>query len=108
MNSEQDWYVATSKYLLHYSKDRIISKTAVNNPSEALSSFPGYFLHISMPGISTIAALNNVTKPALIIPHTDKLIAPGIAENTMQTFYFCVFNKPFRFFPHIKRYLSIF
>jgi hypothetical protein len=108
INSEQDLYVATSKYLLHYNRDKIISRTAVNNSSSVLNLFSGYFLHNSMPGFSSITAMNNTTKPAFIIPHTDKLVGSGIAENTMHTFYFGTFNKPLRFFPYLKQHPRIF
>lgn len=106
--SEQNWYAATARYVLHYKSAQMIAKTAVDISVGPLNISPGYFLHQSVPGFSAISSFAEPDKVSFIIPHTDKFAAFPFADTIMQTLYFGTFNKPFRFFPYLKKYPQVF
>lgn len=104
--SENEWYAQSAAALYHFNKGRLIDSTS-NSINLSVENTDHYFLKDITTDIQGITPKNNLNNPIADISSAEKIMSV-LYDSIQRNYYMGSFNKPFRFFPHLKKYPAIF
>lgn len=104
--SENEWYAQSAKAVYHFNKERLI-ESAPNNNALTIENAHQYFLNEINQNIQGITPKNNLHNTIAYISSAEKIMSV-LYDSIQHNYYVGSFNKPFRFFPYLKKYPTVF